>query len=79
MLQIEVNEKKCNGSGTCLKVCPKGPRIWKMEGEGKDRKAIVVDKSFCLLCGMCFTLCPTDAITIRVANNDHEAILGAQV
>ncbi len=78
MLQIEVNTEKCNGSGTCERVCPKGPRIWRFEGTGKDKKAIVVDSSFCLLCGMCFTMCPVDAITIKVSNNDHVTILGAQ-
>ncbi len=75
MLQIDVNKEKCNGSGTCERVCPKGPRIWKFEGTGKDKKAVVVDESYCLMCGMCFTMCPVDAITIRVGNN-HVSTFG---
>ncbi len=64
MLKILVDEKKCIGCGRCAEVCPKGPRIWKLEGREKNRKATVIDASFCLYCGMCVTICPTEAIVI---------------
>lgn len=77
MLEIDVNKEKCDGSGTCTRVCPKGPKIWRMEGNGRGKKAVVIDASFCLLCGMCVTMCPADAITIRVGHNNRVSILGA--
>ncbi len=66
MFAIQVDMEKCNGCGACAKVCPKGPRIWRIEGAGAERKAVVVDPSFCLLCGMCVTICPTRAIRIEM-------------
>jgi ferredoxin len=76
MFQIEVNREKCNGSGTCARVCPKGPKIWKIEGNGKSKKAYVIDASFCLLCGMCVTMCPVNAITISFGRDEHVSTLG---
>lgn len=48
---------KCTGCGLCKVVCPKGPRVWKIEG-----KAMVKDSAHCLMCGMCATRCPAGAI-----------------
>lgn len=64
MLHILVDEKKCIGCGKCAEVCPKGPRIWKLEDRGNEKKAVVIDASLCLYCGLCVTLCPTSAIKI---------------
>lgn len=76
MLQIEVNREKCNGCGNCARACPKSPRIWRMELNGSDKKAVVNDSSFCLLCGMCVTTCPTEAITIRFGQGNYVSVLG---
>lgn len=77
MLWIEVNREKCNGCANCAKACPKGPRIWRMEKNSDQEKAVVVDASFCLLCGMCVTTCPTGAITITVGHDNYVSVLGA--
>jgi NAD-dependent dihydropyrimidine dehydrogenase PreA subunit len=61
MLEIVIDPKKCTGCGLCLVVCPKGPRIFEMEGE----KARVLDPSFCTLCTLCLARCPVDAIAIK--------------
>lgn len=61
LIEIIVDEEKCTGCGTCLEVCPKGPRIWVME----DGKAKVLDADFCTLCTFCIDRCPVRAITIR--------------
>ncbi|MEE8168740.1 MAG: 4Fe-4S binding protein [Candidatus Hydrothermarchaeales archaeon] len=76
MLQLEVDEEKCNGDGVCRKVCPKGPRIWRIEDTKQGRKAVILDPSFCLLCGMCVTRCPTNAIKIQIDSGDYISILG---
>lgn len=66
MVSITVDLEKCIGCGKCRQVCPKGPRIWRLEGEGKTRKAHVLDEGSCLYCTLCISRCPTDAITIKV-------------
>ncbi len=64
MVEILVDAGKCTGCGICREVCPKGPKIWRLdEVEGK-RIATVLDKEACLYCTMCVTRCPTDAIKL---------------
>ena len=61
MFEIIVDEKKCNGTGKCMEVCPKGPKIWKLE----KGVAVVLDVSYCINCGTCAALCPKEAIKIK--------------
>lgn len=58
-MRIEVDKDKCIGCRKCKEVCPKGPKIWKV-----NDKAEVMDLKFCHLCTLCGTKCPTGAIKI---------------
>jgi NAD-dependent dihydropyrimidine dehydrogenase PreA subunit len=64
-MEIIVDESKCNGCGKCLQVCPKGPRVWRIEEQGDRKIAKVMDIDYCLNCGNCVAFCPTSAIEIR--------------
>jgi ferredoxin len=61
MFEIIADEKKCNGCGKCLDVCPKGPKIWKLE----NGVVAVMDASYCINCGNCVAMCPEEAIKIK--------------
>ncbi len=61
MFEIIVDEKKCRGTGRCLDICPKGPKIWKLE----KGIAVVMDVSYCINCGNCAAMCPEGAIKIK--------------
>lgn len=63
-MDISVDEGKCIGCRKCRGVCPKGFRIWGYVEKSNGVKAVVKDANFCLYCGMCVTVCPTEAITI---------------
>ncbi len=54
-MKICIDEKKCQGSGECVKVCPHGAlQIF----NGKA----VVNHENCDLDGLCIPACPHDAI-----------------
>ncbi len=61
MFEIIVDEKKCTGCGKCFEVCPKGPKIWKIE----NSLAVLLDINYCINCGTCAALCPEGAIKIK--------------
>ena len=52
-----IDEKKCTGCGTCVKVCPS--LVLKME----NGKAFVDKPYYCLRCGHCGSVCPEGAIS----------------
>jgi NAD-dependent dihydropyrimidine dehydrogenase PreA subunit len=52
----------CTGCGLCREICPKGPRVWEIDGKEGRKRVVVKDESFCLRCGMCATRCPVQAI-----------------
>ncbi len=65
MIEIFVDEEKCTGCGECVRVCPKGPRIYRIV-EKKGRKvAEVMDKSFCFGCTSCVGVCKLGAIRLE--------------
>jgi NAD-dependent dihydropyrimidine dehydrogenase PreA subunit len=64
-MEILVDKEKCSGCGKCSEICPKGPRIWKIEDHGGKRIARVLDINYCLNCGSCASFCPTNAIKIE--------------
>ena len=57
----EVDRKKCNGCGLCVKMC----RVDVLEM--RDDKAFVTDGDRCSQCGHCLATCPTGAIKDRLA------------
>ncbi len=67
-MRIEVDKEKCTGCGECWKACPKGPKIWKING-----KAEATNLQYCHLCTLCASKCPEGAIkVIRDGENGEE-------
>jgi NAD-dependent dihydropyrimidine dehydrogenase PreA subunit len=62
---IIVDIDKCTGCGKCYEVCPKGPRIWKIENQNGSRKASIIDEGYCINCSTCASFCPAHAIKIN--------------
>ena len=57
-----IHDEDCTGCGLCVKVCPYNAIY--MEGEGKGRKARVVEAA-CAGCGACGAECMFEAIEMR--------------
>lgn len=65
MIKIIVDEEKCTGCGECVRVCPKGPRIYRIVEKNGRMVSVVVDRSFCLGCTICVGACRAKAITLE--------------
>ncbi|WP_292460569.1 ferredoxin family protein [Methanothermococcus sp.] len=61
-VEIIVDREKCIGCGKCYDVCPKAPKIWKID---KNGKYYVYNALYCHNCKLCVGRCPTKAILIR--------------
>jgi NAD-dependent dihydropyrimidine dehydrogenase PreA subunit len=64
MPHIIIDQEKCDGTGKCVRVCPKGERIYGLAVIDGKRKCVVKDSSFCLGCTTCIGSCPKGAIQI---------------
>ena len=58
-MRIEVDKDKCTGCGECRQICPKGGKIWKVNG-----KAEATNLRFCHVCTLCASKCPENAIKV---------------
>jgi len=52
---LEVNERRCMGCGSCVKVCD-GDAITLIANKA------VIDSTKCIECGKCVKICPYEAI-----------------
>jgi NAD-dependent dihydropyrimidine dehydrogenase PreA subunit len=66
-MRIVVDKDKCTGCGECRDVCPKGPKIWKING-----KAEADNLRYCHVCTICASKCPEGAITVIRDEEDGE-------
>lgn len=64
-MRIEVDTNKCTGCGECQEACPKGGKIWKINGKAK-----ATNLRYCHLCTLCASHCPEQAI--RVIRDDED-------
>jgi len=64
MIEIYVDPEKCTGCGQCIKVCPKGPRIFRLVEKNGKMVAEVLDRSFCIECTTCVMYCRPGAIRL---------------
>ncbi len=65
MIEVYIDTEKCTGCGECIRVCPKGPRIYRIVEKNGKKKAEVADVSFCMGCTTCVTACRAGAIRLK--------------
>jgi len=58
LVEIKVDLNKCTGCGTCVDVCPVG--VFEL----RDEKSTAVKVDECLICRVCETECPENAIEV---------------
>ncbi len=58
MYIITIDEKKCNGCGECVKICP--VEIYKLDGN----RVVVGNTDECSNCQSCVSVCEPQAIAI---------------
>lgn len=58
MVEVKVDEEKCNGCGTCVDTCP--VEVYEIQNE----KSVPVKPEECLACRACEAACPNNAIEI---------------
>ena len=62
-----VNETRCTGCLTCVRICPFGvPRMQPdLAGVGEVMGAAVIEPAVCQGCGSCVAECPAQAIRLQ--------------
>lgn len=66
MPDVIVDQKKCNGDGVCIDICPVEVfELQKLPEYPDSEKSVPVRKDDCILCMACVVSCPTEAITVE--------------
>jgi NAD-dependent dihydropyrimidine dehydrogenase PreA subunit len=58
MVEIKIDEEKCDGCGTCVDTCP--VEVFEI----REEKSVAVNPSECLVCLACEVQCPSGAIKV---------------
>ena len=58
MVEIKIDLEKCDGCGTCVDICP--VEVFEI----RDEKSVIVNLDECLVCMVCETECPNNAIEV---------------
>jgi heterodisulfide reductase subunit A-like polyferredoxin len=77
----QVDQSKCVGCLTCVRVCPFHiPKIdSKAVGVGAIAGAAYIEPSLCTGCGTCTSECPADAIQLRHYRDDQLVLVGEPI
>ncbi len=59
VITLKLDEQKCSGCTMCNIVCPHD--VFGM----RDKKAVIVNKDYCMECGACEKNCPEGAISVK--------------
>ena len=67
MNQVIINEETCKECGYCIHFCPQQSVL--KQGDKVNKKGyrftVVEDMTGCIACGICATVCPEIAITVK--------------
>jgi len=69
MKPFEVDAEKCNRDGLCVEECP--ARIIRLDERGKVPVPADDFASYCIACGHCVAVCPTDAFRLNWLSPDE--------
>ena len=66
---LQIDESRCQGCGTCSKICPtgalgRGPIGGTLKGMIEKSVSTVVNPEACSFCGLCSFMCPWTAISL---------------
>jgi len=70
MVQIEIDQARCNGCGTCADFCPVS--VFEMDGHNGDQRPVPLRIEDCWGCDTCVGQCPTGAL--RVVQPQSESV-----
>ena len=62
LVSVKVDEKKCDGDGTCVDTCP--VEVFELQKVKGETKAVVVAEDECIVCQACVVQCPKEAIEV---------------
>jgi NAD-dependent dihydropyrimidine dehydrogenase PreA subunit len=75
VVTLQYDRNLCDGCETCTQVCPHG--VFVMEGKGKAKKALAVDRDACMECGACALNCKAGALTVDSGVGCAQAFINA--
>lgn len=73
VVTLEYDSSKCTGCGLCVQVCPHG--VFAME----NKKAVILNRDFCMECGACVMNCKDEAITVNKGVGCATAVINSYV
>lgn len=59
VVTLQLDASKCNGCRMCTLVCPHA--VFGI----REKKAVILNRDFCMECGACERNCPEGAISVR--------------
>lgn len=65
MSNISLKTEYCKACGNCIHNCKFGALSFTDEVNEKGYRTVTVDRSKCVGCGMCYTVCPDYVFTIE--------------